>query len=101
MDLYLDGFRSGDHALILSTLTDDVVWDFPGFRHLRGKAAFDTEIENEAFVGRPTLRVDRLVEEGETVAALFRFAFCDIFTFAGDSISPVESYLVPLGEAPR
>ena len=25
-----------------------------------------------------------------------RFAFCDVFTFAGDKIRRVESYLVPL-----
>jgi hypothetical protein len=35
----------------------------PGAFHLRGKAAFDGEIENDAFVGRPTIRVTRLVEE--------------------------------------
>ena len=113
VDLYFDGFRRSDHAQILSTLTEDVVWDLPGYRHLQGKAAFDTEIENEAFVDRPTLRVERLVEEGDTVVAIgdgeatqrsgevFRFAFCDVFTFAGRSISRVESYLVPLTEAPR
>jgi ketosteroid isomerase-like protein len=28
---------------------------------------------------------------------LHRFVFCDVFTFAGDEICRVESYLVPLG----
>jgi uncharacterized protein len=112
VERYFDGFRRSDHAAILALLTDDVAWDLPGFRHLRGKEAFDGEIENEAFEGRPTLRVDRLVEGADAVVAigdgearfrtgdLHRFAFCDVFTFRGELISRVESYLVPLTDRP-
>jgi ketosteroid isomerase-like protein len=108
VDEYIEGFRRGDHDRILACLTDDVVWDLPGYRHLAGKAAFDGEIENEEFVGRPTLNVDRMVEEGDTVVAIgdgeathrsgevHRFAFCDVFTFADSDIRRVESYLVRL-----
>ncbi len=109
VEAYFEGFRQGDHAAILALLTEDVAWDLPGFRHLVGKQEFDGEIENEAFTGRPTLRLDRLVEEGATVIAIgdgaatqadgvvHRFAFCDVFTFEDELISRVESYLVPLG----
>jgi ketosteroid isomerase-like protein len=105
---YFDGFRRSDHEQILALLTDDVAWDLPGYTHLRGKAAFDGEIENEAFVGSPTLVVDRLIEEGVTLVAIgngegtdasgtaHRFAFCTVFTFAGELIGRVESYIVPL-----
>lgn len=108
VERYFAGFRRTDHAAILALLTDDVVWDLPGYRHLEGKEAFDGEIEGEGFEGRPTLTVDRLVEEGDTVVAIgdgagprpdrepFRFAFCDVFTFRGDLIARVESYLVAL-----
>lgn len=108
---YFDGFRRSDHAAILALLTDDVIWDLPGFRHLQGKEAFDGEIENEAFSGSPTLIIDRLIEGDDAVVALgtgqgtfvdgrvHRFAFNDVFTFAGDKISRVESYLVPLTDA--
>ena len=108
VERYFDGFRRSDHALVLGCLTDDVVWDLPGFKHLVGKEAFDGEIENPEFVGSPSLSVDRLVEEGETVVAIgdgstthrsgtvHRFAFCDVFTFSGQAICRVESYLVPL-----
>jgi ketosteroid isomerase-like protein len=108
VEVYFDGFRRSDHALILACLTDDVVWDLPGFKHLSGKEAFDGEIENEDFVGSPKLIVDRLIEEGDTVVAIgsgegthksgrkHRFAFCDVFTFEDDLIRRVESYLVPL-----
>jgi ketosteroid isomerase-like protein len=108
VEAYFDGFRRSDHEQILACLTDDVAWDLPGYAHLTGKDAFDQEIENEEFVGSPTLIVDRLIEEADTVVAigngetthksgeLRRFVFCDVFTFAGDQIRRVESYLVPL-----
>ena len=108
VETYFEGFRRSDHKQILACLTDDVVWDLPGYTHLTGKDAFDREIEHPDFVGSPTLTVDRLVEEADTVVAIGngetthksgerrRFAFCDVFTFAGDEICRVESYLVPL-----
>jgi hypothetical protein len=43
--------------LILSCLTDDVVWVLHGDKTLAGKAAFDAEIENEAFEGSPDAHV--------------------------------------------
>ena len=108
IEAYFEGFRRSDHAAILALLTDDVAWDLPGHAHLRGKPAFDREIENDEFVGSPTLTVDRLIEEADAVVAigdgeathkggdLHRFAFCDVFTFARDRICRVESYLVPI-----
>ena len=90
VEQYFDGFRRSDHKQILDLLTDDVVWDLPGFKHLAGKAEFDAEIENPDFGGRPALDVDRLVEDGDTVVAIgrgaathkeageFRFAFCTV-----------------------
>jgi ketosteroid isomerase-like protein len=108
VEAYLEGFRRSDHQQILDCLTDDVAWDLYGYAHLTGKEAFDQEIENEEFVGNPALTVDRLVEEGDAVVAMgageathrsgepHRFAFCTAFTFAGDRISRVESYVVPL-----
>jgi ketosteroid isomerase-like protein len=105
---YHEGFRQSDHVRVLACLTEDVVWDLPGFRHLQGKAEFDSEIENPDFEGSPTLFVDRLVEEGDTVVAIgrgegrhkvsgpFRFAYCTVFTFKGDLIGRVESYVVPV-----
>ncbi len=108
VETYFEGFRRSDHQQILACLTDDVVWDLPGYTHLTGKDAFDQEIENDEFVGSPILTVNRLIEEADTVVAIgdgeatragggtHRFVFCDVFTFAGDKISRVESYLVPL-----
>ena len=107
---YMAAFHRSDHAGVLACLTDDVEWLIPGMFNVKGRTAFDKEIENDAFVGSPTLIVDRLIEEADTVVSIgsgetthtsgerHRFAFCDAFTFAGDAICRVESYVVPLRE---
>ena len=108
VDTYFDGFRRSDHEQILACLTDDVVWDLPGHAHLRGKQEFNAEIQRPDFEGSPTLVVDRLVEEADTIVAIgqghgaqrsgatFRFAFCTVFTFTDELIDRVESFIVPV-----
>jgi ketosteroid isomerase-like protein len=103
VEAYKDGFRRSDHEQILACLTDDVVWEIHGHVRLAGKEAFDGEIENEAFIGSPTLHVERVVEDAEVIVvtgtgegrfksgAVHRFAYCDLFTFAGEQISRVDS----------
>ncbi|GAA1654669.1 SRPBCC domain-containing protein [Actinoplanes couchii] len=105
---YFDGFRTSDHPKILATLTDDVEWIIYGHRTTKGKAEFDSEIENPAFTGSPVLDVERIVEDGPVVVFTgtgrgatvehgpFRFAFNDLFTFRDGLIARVDSYVVPL-----
>jgi uncharacterized protein len=106
VETYIEGFRRSDHQQILSCLTEDVVWELPGYTTLTGKEAFDKEINNPAFVGRPTLELEQLVEEGDCVVALghgegtrwdgqhSKFVFSDVFTFTDDRISRLQTYLV-------
>lgn len=105
---YMDGFRKSDHPVVLSCLTDDVEWVIPGAFHLRGKEAFDGEIENDAFVGRPTIGVTRLVEEADVVVAegtvrsarrdggVLNAVFCDVFVMRDERIRHLTSYLMEL-----
>src|SRR3954466_6178641 len=93
---YIEGFRRSDHELILSCLTDDIVWVLPGYALITGKETFDKEIENETTMGSPKLTIDRLIEEDDTVVATgtgevslrtgetLSFVFTDVFTFTGD-----------------
>lgn len=111
VERYLEGFRRGDHGAILDCLTEDVTWLIAGHTTRHGKVDFAGEIVNDDFEGRPTLAVNRVVEEGNTVVAIgegrathraqgeFRFAFSDVFTFREHLIERVESYLTPLGAA--
>jgi ketosteroid isomerase-like protein len=108
VERYMDGFRQSDHGLILSCLTDDVVWDMPGVFHLIGKEAFDREVENPAFVGRPVISVTRMTEENDTVIAegsvraqrraggTVNAAFCDVFEMRGGKVKRLITYLVEL-----
>ena len=103
---YMDGFMEGDHEKILSCLTDDIVWDMPGFFHLNGKEQFDKEIENDNFVGRPIIRITRMVEEDNVVAAegsvqagrkeggRLDAVFCDVFEMEQGKIKRLTSYLM-------
>ena len=50
---YMDAFGRSDHGEVLSCLTDDVEWVLPGAFHLKGKEAFDQEIENDASLEIP------------------------------------------------
>lgn len=107
---YMEGFMKSDHAIILSCLTDDVEWVIPGMFHKTGKAAFDKEIENDAFVGSPKIAVTRLVEEQNVVVAegtvraskkdggILNLVFCDVFEMQNGKIKRLTSYLMEVKE---
>jgi ketosteroid isomerase-like protein len=108
IEQYMAGFRASDHQRILACLTDDVEWEIPGLVHLKGKAAFDGEIENEAFVGSPEITVTRLIEDGDVVVAegsararkrnggVLDLRFCDVFVMQAGKIRRLTSYLVEM-----
>jgi ketosteroid isomerase-like protein len=108
VEKYMDGFRKADHQQILSCLTDDVEWYIPGAFNIRGKAAFDAEIENEQFVGLPVITVTRITEENDVVVAegtvgtqrkdgvSLTLAMCDVFDMRGGKIRRLVSYLMPV-----
>lgn len=101
---YMDGFNASDHKMILSCLTDDILWDMPGFFHLTGKEAFDKEIENDNFTGSPTIKIIRMVEENNIVVAegsvqgkfkaggLLDALFCDVFHMENGKIKQLTTY---------
>jgi uncharacterized protein len=106
VEIYMDGFRKSDHEQVLSCLTEDVEWEIPGVFHLVGKQAFDKEIENDAFVGRPAITVTRMTEENDVVVAEgtvraqkksgdpLNLMFCDVFVMQGRKIKRLISYLM-------
>lgn len=99
--------------MILPCLTDDVVWIMPGVFEHKGKAAFDEEIENENFVGSPTIQIRRLTEENDVVVAegsvqcqmkdgnFLDAVFCDVFEMSGGKIRRLTSYQMSLDPAVR
>lgn len=103
---YMNGFRSTDHAKILACLTEDVVWEMPGFFHHEGKHAFDKEIENPNAVGHPEISISRMIEEDNIVVAegtvkaglkdgsKIDAVFCDVFHFSNEKINRLTTYLM-------
>lgn len=68
VERYLDGFRTSNHAQILSCLTDDISWTVFGTYRISGKEAYHANIENpDFFVGSPQLEVVRLIEQDDVV----------------------------------
>jgi ketosteroid isomerase-like protein len=76
--------------------------------HLFGKEAFDNEIENDAFVGSPTITITRMTEEDDVVIAegavrcamraggFLNAVFCDAFTMHDAKIKRLVTYQVNL-----
>jgi ketosteroid isomerase-like protein len=106
VEKYIDSFNKLDHTQILSCLTDDVEWILPGMYHHKGKEAFDKEIENPAFTGKPVIVVTRMIEENDVVLAegtvraqrasgeVLNLVFCDVFEMQAGKIKKLISYLM-------
>jgi len=105
---YMEAYGRWDHAAILGCLTEDVVWECPGYYSIRGKAAFDAQIEGPGSAGPPTITVTRLTEEDDVVIAeggveakmtdgtALRLVFCDVFEMNQGLIRRLVSYLMLL-----
>ena len=105
---YIDGFNKSDHQQILDCLADDIEWVMPGAFSLNGKSAFDKEIENDAFVGSPSIKLKSLTEESDVVVAegsvtcmrkdgsLLNAVFCDVFRMCESKIRHLTTYQVEL-----
>ena len=103
---YMEAFGRSDHEEVLSCLTDDVEWVIPGAFHLKGKEAFDKEIENDAFAGSPTINTKGMTEEDDVVIAEgtvtcarregepLNAGFCDVFVMHDTKIKHLTSYLM-------
>jgi uncharacterized protein len=106
VERYIEGFRTGDHEMILGCLTDDVEWEMPPLFSLSGIEPFEGAIENDATPGLPDIQLTRLVEEGDVLVAegavqaairdggRLDALFCDVFHFRGDKICRLVTYQV-------
>lgn len=108
---YLDGFRTNDHAQILSCLTDDIQWTVFGAFQLTGKDAYDKAIDGAPnFIDPPELSVVRMVEQGDTVMAELtgvvrraaggemRLSMAEVFVMRDGRIAERRAWVIPLAE---
>jgi len=90
-------------------LSDDVVWALHGAKTLVGKEAFAAEADRGGGLN-PELTLDRLVEEGDTVAVVghgcvaggdpVAFVYSEVFTFTDGLVSRLDTFHIWLGEVP-
>ena len=110
VEKYTDGFRRGDLGQIVSCLTDDAVWALHGAKTLVGRDAFAEEADSGGGPN-PQLTLDRLIEEGDTVAVLGHgsvslggdpvdFVYSEVFTFTAGLVSRLDTFHIWLGEVP-
>jgi uncharacterized protein len=110
VERYTEGFRRGDLARILSCLTEDVVWALHGAKTLVGKDAFAAEADSGGGPN-PDLTLDRLIEEGDTVAVVGHgsvslggdpraFVYSEVFTFTDGLVSRLDTFHIWLDQAP-
>lgn len=110
VETYLDGFRTNDHAKILSCLTDDIRWTVYGHFQLTGKDAYDAAIEGPGWGGPPRLDVVRMVEEHDVVMAELlgwapqangenvRMSMAEVFVMRDGKICERRAWVIPLAE---
>ena len=78
----------------------------PGFIDIKGKEAFDKEIENDLFEGLPAIDIHRMTEENDVVVAegsvqskfksgeMLDALFCDVFEMENGKIKKLTTYQV-------
>ncbi len=111
VNTYLDGFRTNDHAQILSCLTDDITWTVFGAFKLAGKDAYDKAIDGAPhFIDPPVLEVVRMVEQGDVVMAELngtvtradggemRLTMAEVFVMRNGKIAERRAWVIPLNE---
>ena len=100
----MEVYQRADKSPILDLLTDDVEWLIAGHVRRRGRAEFAAEMDAPDAAGPPTIRIDRVIEEGNAVVAegfvsqplksggTLELIFCDVFDFREGKISRLASY---------
>ncbi|MDB5224009.1 MAG: hypothetical protein JWN83_2676 [Chitinophagaceae bacterium] len=101
-----EGFVEGDNEKILLYVADDVRWDIIGISTHIGKDAFNKEINNESFVGTPTITIKNEIEEDDRVAVegevqcrmknggMLDAFFFDSYRLENGKIKEMRSYLI-------
>lgn len=102
----------GDFDGFLEFCTEDTVWIFVGETTLEGKAAVRQWME-ATYKEPPEFRVDRMIAEGDSLAALGEItlhdeegratlhAYCDVWRFREGKMAELRAFVVELhGERP-
>jgi ketosteroid isomerase-like protein len=101
-----DSFTAGNTDGFLEHCADDVVWNMVGEKETRGKAAIKEWMSQMEGMEPPKFSVDKIIAEGDSVICYGdmtmkgedgnegTYSYCDAYTFAGEKISELRSFVV-------
>lgn len=102
----------GDHEGFLSYCTENTKWDFVGEQVLEGKESVRRYMA-ETYLEPPQFEVERLVGEGNVVAAIGKislkdqngkmvnYSYCDVWTFKEGKMHELSAFVVEMNQAEK
>lgn len=99
-------FIDGKTEDFLKHCSDDVVWTMEGEKTTEGKSAIREWMSQMEGFEPPKFTVDKMIADGDSVAcygemsmsvppeAAGTYSYCDIYTFAGDKVKELRSFVV-------
>lgn len=101
-----EAFARNDMEFVLSHCAEDVFWKMEGQSEKRGKAAIRESMCEMGDMEPPTITTDGLFGSGDKVVCHgemtmknaegkeAKYSFCDLYTFAGDQVTELRSFVV-------
>jgi ketosteroid isomerase-like protein len=101
-----EGFAENDTEKIMQYVADDVRWDVMGASIAVGKDAFLREVNNEHFIGLPSIKIKNEIEQKDWVAVegevqcakkdggMLDAFFFDIYRLENGKIKEMRSYVI-------
>jgi ketosteroid isomerase-like protein len=95
-----DAFSRNNMDAFLNLCTENVEWTMVGDSTVKGKGAIREWLKSMD-PGTPTIKVERIVAEGDTAIACGSFVmkdvayeFCDVYRFEGDRIASLRAFVI-------
>ena len=101
-----EGFIENNTEKIMQYVADDVRWDVMGASTAIGKDAFLKEVNNEHFVGLPSIKIKNEIEQNNWIAVegevqcekagggMLDAFFFDIYRLENGKIKEMRSYVI-------
>ena len=105
-----DAFANNDGEAFINLCADDIRWIIVGDRTVDGKDSLREFMKSMEGMEAPKFTVEKIVSEGDSAAAYGEmtleekdgcagsYEYCDIYTFTGEKITELRSFIVKLKE---
>ncbi|MGS2741623.1 nuclear transport factor 2 family protein [Sinomicrobium sp. M5D2P17] len=98
-------FVESDTGYLVDNITENIIWNIPGDRYVRGKEAFIATLKEMKHQGKTEVEIEHIITHGRTAAVNGiiqsengpSHAFCDVYMFSGfknPKIKEITSYVI-------